>query len=389
MSRRARAGLVCAAAVLCAAALLAHPQTRNETQTALPVHKASPARAPDFTGVWYPSSVNLFNFIWTDAQGRELKELPLTAWGRQKMLEHHPIGGQYTALTSNDPDFACLPPGIPMIYTHAFPMEILEVSGRVIMFFEYGHYLRQIFTDGRGHSSDLGPTWMGDSIGHWEGDTLVSDSNGFNDKTWLDVTGHPHSEEMHIIERMHRPDHNTLLIDITLDDPKAYTMPLKAQRKYILKPGWNISEFICEDDAGFASFEKKVGASGKSEEASAASGTARSIAGDWKGTAVVAGGRSVPATASFAALAAPDGPGAPGAASSSAPKDGGIITIADPGGEIQFSFTNLAVSASGTITASNAEGSNFLAQLSTDGKQITGDLVLATGTGHKITLTRR
>lgn len=383
MIGRARVGPFCAAALLGAAALLAHPQTQNQTQTAAPAHKTPPARAADFTGVWYPSSVNTFNFIWTDAQGRELKELPLTAWGRQKMQEHHPIGGQYTALTSNDPDFACLPPGVPMIYTHAFPMEILEVPGRVIMFFEYGHYVRQIFTDGRSHSSDLGPTWMGDSLARWEGDTLVTDANGFNDKTWLDVTGHPHSEEMHIVERIHRPDHNTLLIDITLDDPKAYTMPLKAQRKYILKPGWNISEFICEDDAGFANFEKKVGTSGKSGEASVASGTARSIAGDWKGTAVVAGGRSLPAAASFSSA-----PAGTDAASSSASKDGGTITIADPSGQIQFSFTNLAVSANGTITASNAEGSNFLAQLSADGKQITGDLVLASGTGHKITLTR-
>ena len=78
------------------------------------------------------------------------------------------------------------------------------------MFFEYGHFVRQIFTDGREHVKDANPTWMGDSIGKWEGDTLVVDSTGFNDKTWLDVAGHPHSEAMHIVERMRRVDHDTL-----------------------------------------------------------------------------------------------------------------------------------------------------------------------------------
>ncbi len=328
------------------------------------------AHAADFTGVWYPSSVNLFNFIWTDAQGHTLKDLPLTAWGEQKFKEHHPIGGKYTALTSNDPDFACLPPGMPMIYTHAFPMEILEVPGRVIMYFEYGHYVRQVFTDGRGHSNDLGPTWMGDTIGHWEGDTLVTDSSGFNDKTWLDVTGHPHSEDLHIVERIRRPDHDTLTFDLTIDDPKAYTMPLKTQRKYIRKPGWNISEFICEDNAGFAKFEKKVGATDKTGSTTNISGSSQSIVGDWKGSATMADGRSVPAAASFSSSST------------------GAITVADPAGTAKYQFINLAVSPNGTVTGNTRDGSNLLGQLSKDGKQITGDLVLASGTGHKISLSR-
>jgi hypothetical protein len=379
------AGLLLSASCLFLAQAQAPQQEQASASAA--TRKAIPPQGADFTGVWYPSSVNLFNFVWTDAQGHELKDLPLTAWGQQKMKEHHPVGAQYTALTSNDPDFSCLPPGVPMIYTHAFPMEVLEAPGRLIMFFEYGHYVRQIFTDGRGHSNDLGPTWMGDSIGHWEGDTLVIDSNGFTDRTWLDVTGHPHSEDMHIVERVRRPDHNTLTIDITLDDPKAYTTQLKTQRKYILKPGWNISEFICEDNGDFASFEKKVGKTEKTGEISVASGTARSIAGDWKGSATMADGRSLPATASFSSVGSAPRSSASGPAASGSST--GTIVIADPAGAVKFPFENLAVSASGTITANNSDGANFLGQLSSDGKQITGDLVLATGTGHKVTLTRR
>lgn len=361
-----------AGALLLASALpLAHAQEQHQARQSSGEDKEAQSHPADFTGVWYPSSVNLFNFVWTDAHGQVLKELPLTPWGQEKRKEHHPIGGEYTALTSNDPNFACLPPGMPMMYTHAFPMEILEVPGRVIMFFEYGHYVRQIFTDGRGHSDELGPTWMGDSVGHWEGDTLVTDSTGFNDRTWLDITGNPHSDQLHIVEHIRRPDHDTLMIDLTIDDPKAYTEPLKTQRKYILKPGWNISEFICEDNADFSSFEKKVGTKEQSGEVSVSAGTAQSIAGDWKGTATMADGHSLPVTATFSSSSA------------------GTITVADPAGVVKFQFQNLASSAAGTVTGNTTDGANFLGQLSKDGKQLTGDLVLATGTGHKISLTRQ
>jgi len=332
--------------------------------------KTSPAG--DLTGVWYPSSVNTFAFIWTDSQGQRLNPLPLTPWGEEKFKGNHPIGGQYTALTSNDPNFSCLPPGIPNVYTHAYPVEFLQVPGRTIMFFEYEHYVRQIFTDGRDHVKDANPTWMGDSIGKWEGDTLVVDSTGFNDKTWLDVAGHPHSEAMHIVERMRRADHDTLLIDITIDDPQAYTAPLKSQRKYILKPNWNIMEYICEDNrVSFNDFEKKVGAKGSpGADAPVASGSVQSIAGDWNGTIVLADSRSLPAAATFSAAAT------------------GTITVSDPSAPMQYQFQKVNVSTGETIAAITADGVNFIGKISKDGKQMTGDIILPSGTGHKITLNR-
>jgi hypothetical protein len=175
-----------------------------------------------------------------------------------------------------------------------------------------------------------------------------------------------------MVERMRRVDHDTLMIDITIDDPQAYTMPLKTQRKYILKPGWNIMEYICEDNrVSFLGFEKKVGALGtKAAEVTAEPGTSQSIAGDWKGTIALADARSFPAVASFSAAST------------------GTITVADPSGSIQYQFQNLTVSASGTITAITLDGTNFLGKLSNDGKQITGDIILASGTGHKISLGR-
>ena len=150
--------LVCAALIAPSSPLLAQTQTGSQKS----------AHEGDLTGVWYPSSVNTFNFVWTDAQGQHLNALPLTPWGQEKFKGNHPIGGEYTALTSNDPNAECLPPGVPNIYTHAYPVEILQVQGRAIMFFEYGHFVRQIFTDGREHVKDANPTWMGDSIGKWE-----------------------------------------------------------------------------------------------------------------------------------------------------------------------------------------------------------------------------
>jgi hypothetical protein len=356
------ASLVCAALVTFSSALLA------QTQTVSP--KAAPAG--DLTGVWYPSSVNTFNFIWTDPQGQHLNTLPFTPWAEEKFKANHPIGGEYTALTSNDPNFRCLPPGVPNIYTHAYPVEILQVPGRTIMFFEYIHLVRQIFTDGRDHPKDANPTWMGDSIGRWEGDTLVVDSTGFNDKTWLDVAGHPHSEALHIVERLRRADHDTLMIDITIDDPQAYTSPLKTQRKFILKPEWNIMEFICEDNqVGFNDFEKKVGAQGtKAAEAPVESGSSQSIVGDWKGTITLADGRSLPAAFSFSA------------------SSNGLLTVADPSVSMNLQFRNVAVAAGGIITGLTSDQVNFLGKLSADGKQITGDIILPSGTGHKIAIMR-
>jgi hypothetical protein len=224
----------------------------------------------DVTGVWYPSTGSTLGaatpdnpgqqLVWLDPEGKPLKgPLPLTAWGLERLNANRPIGANTTAIDSNDPDFQCFPSGLPRIYLFLYPLEIIHTPGRVLMLFEYGHVIRQIFTDGRGHMKDAEPTWMGDSIGYWEGNTLVTDTKGFNDKTWLGYGGQPHSDALHVIERIHRIDHDSLIIDITLDDPKAYSMPLHTQKKYILKPDWNIMEFVCEDNSlNFLEYEKKV-----------------------------------------------------------------------------------------------------------------------------------
>jgi hypothetical protein len=247
------------AAVGCAYFLFAH------AATALPQGRTDAgARTPDVSGVWVQDVQPALRPGWMDSQGNRLEKLPLTPWGEEQFKAHRATHGsdQVASMTTTDPIAKCLPPGVPAIYMFIFPMEILQVPGRVIMFFEYGNYVRQIFTDGRKHQ-DLTPTWMGDSIGRWDEDTLVVDANGFNDKTWLDNEGHPHSDALHVVERIRRPDRGHLVDDITIDDPKTYTKTLTAQRTFTLQPDWNVAEFVCEDNDIFFDYQKKAGAERK------------------------------------------------------------------------------------------------------------------------------
>ena len=168
-------------------------------------------------------------------------------WAEAKYKAAKPSFGPRAVANPDDPTFKCLPPGIPRIYLQPVPMEIIQIPGRVIVLFEYDHFVRQIYTDGREHPKDLDPTWMGDSIGRWEGDTLVVDTIGFNDKTWVDRIGHPHSDALHLVERFRRVDRNTLQDDLTIDDPKAYTKPWGARITFQFEPDWKLMEMVCTE----------------------------------------------------------------------------------------------------------------------------------------------
>ena len=208
---------------------------------------ASATQAPDLSGVWQeraPASARSYaGFAFTK------EEPPMTPWAEAKYHEAKPTFGPKAVAVedSNSPDYNCLPPGVPYIYFRPHPVEIVQGTGRVIMYFEYDHFVREIFMDGRKHPDDLDPSWMGHSIGHYEGDTLVIDTIGFNDKTWLDRIGHPHSDQLHLVERIRRVDHDTLQDDLTIDDPKAYTKTWNAQLTFRLRADWDIGEFICEE----------------------------------------------------------------------------------------------------------------------------------------------
>ena len=130
---------------------------------------------------------------------------PMTPWAEAKYKANRPnLGPRAVSLgESNDPIMQCFPPGVPRVYLiRGEPIEFAQIPGRVLMIYEYDHFIRNIYTDGRSHPADPNPSWMGDSIGKWDGDTLVVDTIGFNDKTWLDNDGHPHSEDLHLVERI-------------------------------------------------------------------------------------------------------------------------------------------------------------------------------------------
>ena len=142
----------------------------------------------------------------------------------------------------------CSPAGPTRLFGFPRPFEIVQIPGRVLMLFEWDHWVRPIWMDGRGHPEDPDPSWMGHSIGRFDGDTLVVDTVGLNDKTWIDSIGHPHTEALHVVERYRRVEHEQLEVSFTFDDPKAYTKPWTATVVFGLKPDWEISEMVnCEN----------------------------------------------------------------------------------------------------------------------------------------------
>lgn len=166
--------------------------------------------------------------IWRVMHGETLsKEAPsMTAWARARYSAAKPGIGPRAQPNGNDPIMACNPPGFPRILLFgAYPMEIVETPNRLIQFFDFFYTYRTIWTDGRTLPKDPDPRWYGYSSGHWDGNTLVVESSGFDDRSWLDQDGHPHSDEMRIEERYQRIDPDTITVKITLNDPKAYSEP--------------------------------------------------------------------------------------------------------------------------------------------------------------------
>jgi hypothetical protein len=185
-------------------------------------------------------------------------ELPMTPWAAAKYKANRAQYRESAQSILSDPVLSCYPPGLPRIYLLGFPVQIVQIPGQVIMLFEYDHFIRRIYTDGRPHDTDQGLLWMGDSIGKWEGDTLVTDTSGFNDKTLIDRLGHPHSTALHMVERIRKIDPKSLEIDLTVDDSKAFTKPWESKLIYELEPDWKIMEHVCEDNASFLKFNKEA-----------------------------------------------------------------------------------------------------------------------------------
>jgi len=152
-----------------------------------------------------------------------------------------------------DPEGFCLPPGGPRLMATPYPMEIVQLpeQKRILMIFEGAtHIWREIYMDGRPHpqGDGLNPTYLGHSVGRWEGDTLVVDIVGFNEQTWIDYYGHPHTDMLHVVEKYSRPNRNVLHYEATFDDPGAYTKPFTVRWNINWNPTGELTEYICQEN---------------------------------------------------------------------------------------------------------------------------------------------
>ena len=151
----------------------------------------------------------------------------------------------------------CMPTGIPNAYSVPYQWQIVQGTDKVVIVYEYPHLFRIIPTHGGPHPADPDPTWMGDSIAHWEGDTLVIDVAGFNDKTEL-PGGYKHTESLHVIERFTRVDLDNLQYEAMIEDPNVFEKPWKMTRTFTLRPDLErVDEFVCENNRDYSSFYKK------------------------------------------------------------------------------------------------------------------------------------
>jgi len=150
-------------------------------------------------------------------------------------------------MSKDDPEANCMPTGVPR--QAPYPWRIMQSPHLIVFLFEGNiHSYRQIFMNRKEHPKDPNPTWYGDSIGRWEGDTLTIDSVGFNDKFWFDFAAYPHTEKLHVIERFTRPDLGHLEYTATIDDPGAYTKPFTMHGHSMLQQGEELMEYICQEN---------------------------------------------------------------------------------------------------------------------------------------------
>jgi len=157
----------------------------------------------------------------------------------------------------DDPMARCFISGVPRITTRPLPFQIVQMTGQVIILYEAHHAFRIIPTDGRPHPDDIDPSFLGDSVARWDGDTLVVDVVGFNEKTWLAGVGTIHSDKLHVTERYTRDSYDTIRYEVTMEDPEVFTKPWHEYETFRLRPNERLREYECiENNEDLLRFEK-------------------------------------------------------------------------------------------------------------------------------------
>lgn len=210
---------------------------------------------PDFSGMWVPRDELKCD---VKSRGVQCTELALTpqvaniAAGLKDGLPYQPWAADLVKKRRaesgvNDPHTRCMPPNYPRAWAFPESEKIIQLPGMLVVLHEFNASYRQIFFDGRGFPDDMTPAFSGYSVAHWEGGTLVVESKGFRDD-WLDTTGNPLSEAARVTERIRRPSFGSLDIDITVDDPKAYTKPWTVNMHQKALIDTEMIDFMCQEN---------------------------------------------------------------------------------------------------------------------------------------------
>jgi hypothetical protein len=234
--------------------------TRGLPRTAdgKPNLKAAAPRAvdgrPDLSGVWQPAAdasdraggvegIVAPRYLIDVTRDLKPDDVPLQPWARALYEQRN------ANFRRDNPLIRCLPAGVPRLDAYTHPYKIIQTPELLVILYEAATTFRQVFLDGRRQPADPQPTWMGYSIGRWDGDVLVVETMGFNDQTWLDGSGHPHSAEMRLTERFKRRDIGRMDIEVEINDPKAYTKPLVYVQPQTLLPDTDLLEYVCAENA--------------------------------------------------------------------------------------------------------------------------------------------
>jgi hypothetical protein len=245
--------LVIGAAVLLVAS---SPVVRGQAPArAITAAKAVPRTAdgkPDLSGVWIANGA--IRLLEGDQAAEAIRQADLAA-ARSPLPppepppykpEYEKVRQEYLARRGiDDPMARCLISGVPRISARPLPFQIVQTPGLMVFLYEVHHAFRIIPTDGRAHPDDVEPSYLGDSVAHWEGDTLVVDVVAFNTKTWLAGVGSVHSEQLHVTERYTRDSFDTIRYDVTMQDPEVFTKPWNTHEVFRLRPNERIREYEC------------------------------------------------------------------------------------------------------------------------------------------------
>jgi len=239
MTLRSRVVIVTVLAIACSATRAAAqwlntptagiPRTADGKPNLTAPAPRTPDGKPDLSGLWMMSGLG---------HATNITDVEMLPWAQKVFQQRLETYGH------EDPAVTCLPEGPRTSLAGLDPIRIIQTPAMVVILYEGGP-ARQIFTDGRALPKDPTPTWMGYSVGRWDGDTFIVDTTGYNNRTWLDFRGHPHSEALHVTERFRRTDFGHIQLSITYDDPKTYVKPWTINLPVNFVPDTDQLENVC------------------------------------------------------------------------------------------------------------------------------------------------